>query len=180
LSFALLFCAKTPCHADIRTDEPEELVARWCELMSVTPEEANFFLSAANYNLEVALNLYMDSLAKERALSAPRATFTDDSVHGDYQALFRASKLAADGLDDELDPALQAALVASSDELHVGGGTMSDMEMLDSSAPMTAPAWSHGAFPPAVWPAVQSASSGAPWDISPQQPPPSNGGMSDD
>lgn len=61
--------------AGIRTTDSEEMIARWCQLMNVTREEALFYLSAASFNLEVALNLYLDAQAAAAAGSTGASPF---------------------------------------------------------------------------------------------------------
>jgi hypothetical protein len=97
----------------IRTTEPEELVKKWSEIMSVPVDEANFFLSAANYNLEAAISFYMDAHTRERVVPKPPASRAPYHMMGMYRSAFGAAPAAEDAEAAEMDPELQAALAAS-------------------------------------------------------------------
>ena len=49
--------------SSIQTTDPDDLVRQWSAIMAVSAEEAHFFLAAAQFKLETAISLYLDSRA---------------------------------------------------------------------------------------------------------------------
>lgn len=67
LTVQLTLFSRVVLLAAIRTDDPEELVTKFSQILSIPRNEAEFYLQGANFNLETAVNLYLDAANQRRS-----------------------------------------------------------------------------------------------------------------
>ena len=107
--------------SNVQVSSADELVTRFAEVLSIDKELAAFYLSAANGNLEIAINLWLDAgprrggasvVASSGGVSSSGATGSASTAFDDSMQSASPSLLASIDDPSVRDPDLYAALQA--------------------------------------------------------------------